>query len=125
MKTKNKRYHGALPITHARIVRDEKGRPLRTAGDFCPRGLSRKKLRSLMWRRKDEFSANRLAVNYNRKPGAGRTRKGMTEQLDAMEHEARKHGEERLEAVARVMLSKLRGMFGRKAPTPHKAGGMQ
>lgn len=117
MKITVKKYPGALPIAYARVLRDEKGRPMRTVGDFCPRGLSRKKLRSLMWQRKAEFSANRLSVNYNRRPGPGRTRNGMMQQLDSMEEQARKHGEARLEAVARTMLSKLRGMFGQSAET--------
>lgn len=114
---KQKPYPGALPITHARLLRDESGRPVRTVGDFCPRGLSRKKLRSLMSQRRAELSSRHLAVRYDRQPGPGKTRKGMIEQLDAMEHDARKYGEEKLQAIARTMLSKLRGLFGKRAET--------
>lgn len=122
MKIEAKKYRGALRMVYAVIERDRNGKPTRASGDYCPRPLSRKKLRSLMWQRRAELNSRHLAVRYDRKPGWGRTRMGMLQQLDAMEQEARKHGEEKLEGVARTMLSKLRGLFGQRAETVRRTG---
>lgn len=40
----------------------------------CPRPLSRKKARQLMWRNRADFRSYGLAYRYGRKPGRGRSR---------------------------------------------------
>ena len=82
----------------------------------CPRPLSRKKLRSLMWRNRPSLSSEALSTNYSRIPGLGRARNRMMRQLDELKLKSQRvGGVDNLDYVSGKMYAILSLMFGTRA----------
>jgi hypothetical protein len=81
---------------------------------FCPRPLSRKKLRSILRHNRSACTANALFSAHGRKPGPGKFKRAGLRQLDKLEKEILVAGEEHRENLLRNrVLQLLRGWMRR------------
>lgn len=76
----------------------------------CDRPLSRKKLRQLMWNRKD-LTANRMAAQFDRKPGMGRFKKHLLREEMELERQEKKMAADSMAGSIKTALLRLMALL--------------
>jgi hypothetical protein len=80
---------------------------------FCPRALSRNKMRSLMRHNRGGLTANSLFAAHGRRPGPGKFRRSGLKHLDKLEQEVLAAGEQHRETLLRNRVLQLLRLWKR------------
>lgn len=91
---------------------------LNTAG--CPKALSRKKLRQMMWRNRNSLTGSALAATYGRAPGNGRFKCRLMHERDAIEKAIEKDQRAAEQGKLRAMLMSVVGLLTPSKPPKEK-----